>query len=85
VEPREHVRFAKSVPESAGDVRTWTAIDADSKLIIFWHIGDRSQHTGISFRGMWAGLRKASRMPAIYWSKWRWGKRSLAVRAFVHD
>ena len=30
---------------------TWTAIDADSKLIVSWHVGDRSQHTGISFMG----------------------------------
>jgi IS1 family transposase len=36
-------------PEGAGDVWTWTAIDADSKLIVSWRVGDRSQHTGISF------------------------------------
>jgi len=40
---------AKSAPEAAGDVWTWTAIDADSKLIVSWHVGDRTQHTGISF------------------------------------
>jgi hypothetical protein len=34
-----------------GDVWTWTAIDADSKLIVSWHVGDRSQHTGIAFMG----------------------------------
>lgn len=45
----KNVRFAKSAPESAGDVWTWTAIDADSKLIVSWHVGDRSQYTGISF------------------------------------
>ncbi len=45
----KNVRFAKSAPESAGDVWTWTGIDADSKLIVSWHVGDRSQHTGISF------------------------------------
>jgi IS1 family transposase len=48
---QKNVRFAKSAPESAGDVWTWTGIDADSKLIISWHVGDRSQHTGISFMG----------------------------------
>ena len=32
-----------------GDVWTWTAIDADSKLIVSWHVGDRSQYTGTSF------------------------------------
>lgn len=47
----KNVSFAKSAPENAGDVWTWTAIDADSKLIISWHVGDRSQHTGISFMG----------------------------------
>lgn len=44
-----NVRDAKSAPEAAGDVWTWTAIDADSKLIISWHVGDRGQHTGITF------------------------------------
>ena len=44
-----NLKGAKSPPESAGDTWTWTAIDADSKLIISWHVGDRSQDTGISF------------------------------------
>ena len=48
---QKNVRFAKSAPESAGDVWTWTGMDADSKLIVSWHVGDRSQHTGISFMG----------------------------------
>ena len=47
----KNVKFAKAAPESAGDVWTWTAIDADSKLIVSWHVGDRSAHTGISFMG----------------------------------
>jgi IS1 family transposase len=47
----KNVKFAKSAPEGAGDVWTWTAIDADSKLIVSWHVGDRSQHTGIAFMG----------------------------------
>jgi IS1 family transposase len=47
----KNVKFAKSPSEAAGDVWTWTAIDADSKLIVSWHVGDRSQHTGISFMG----------------------------------
>ena len=45
----KNVRFAKNAPEDAGDVWTWTAIDADSKLIVSWHVGDRSQYTGVSF------------------------------------
>jgi IS1 family transposase len=48
---KKNVKFAKNAPEGAGDVWTWTAIDADSKLIVSWHVGDRSQDTGISFIG----------------------------------
>jgi IS1 family transposase len=48
---QKSVKFAKAAPEGAGDVWTWTAIDADSKLIVSWHVGDRSQHTGIAFMG----------------------------------
>lgn len=47
----KNVKFAKAAPEGAGDVWTWTAIDADSKLIVSWHVGDRSKHTGIAFMG----------------------------------
>jgi hypothetical protein len=47
----KNVKFAESAPDGAGDVWTRTAIDADSKLIVSWHVGDRSQHTGISFMG----------------------------------
>jgi IS1 family transposase len=46
---QKNVKFAKAAPEAAGDVWTWTGIDADSKLIVSWHVGDRSQHTGVSF------------------------------------
>jgi IS1 family transposase len=45
----KNVSRAKTAPESAGDVWTWTAIDADSKLIVSWHVGDRTQQTGIAF------------------------------------
>lgn len=45
----KNVKFAKSAPEGARDVWTWTAIDADSKLIVSWHVGDRSAATGTSF------------------------------------
>lgn len=48
---QKNVKFAKAAPEAAGDVWTWTALDADSKLIVSWHVGDRSQHTGIAFMG----------------------------------
>jgi IS1 family transposase len=46
---------AKNVPAEHkgkfgwGDVWTWTAIDADSKLIISWAIGGRDSYTGLAF------------------------------------
>ncbi|WP_316190257.1 MULTISPECIES: IS1 family transposase [unclassified Bradyrhizobium] len=48
---QKNVKFAKAAPEAAADVWTWTALDADTKLIVSWHVGDRSQHTGIAFMG----------------------------------
>lgn len=38
---QKNVETAKSAPEEAGDVWTWTAIDADSKLIISYLAGGR--------------------------------------------
>src|SRR6476660_856245 len=40
---------AKSAPANAGDVWTWVAIDADTKLVPSWRIGDRSSETAIAF------------------------------------
>jgi len=34
--------FAKKQSGEAGDVWTWTALDADTKLIVNWTVGDRS-------------------------------------------
>src|SRR4051812_43856682 len=48
---QKNVKFAKAAPEAAGDVWKWTAIDADSKLIVSWHVGDRSAQTATSFMG----------------------------------
>ena len=43
----------KNVPEGmedeAGDVWTWTALDADSKLIVSWLVGARDNDTAIDF------------------------------------
>jgi len=39
---QKNVAGAKAAPEGAGDVWTWTAIDADSKLIVSYYVGDRS-------------------------------------------
>ena len=36
-----HVLSAKAAPMRAGDTWTWTALDADSKLIISWLVGPR--------------------------------------------
>jgi IS1 family transposase len=38
----KNVATAKAAPEGAGDVWTWTALDADTKLIVSYHVGDRS-------------------------------------------
>ena len=35
--------------EGTGDCWTWTAIDADTKLIISWYVGDRSQDSATDF------------------------------------
>lgn len=35
--------------QGAGDVWTWTAIDADTKLIISWFVGDRSTNSATLF------------------------------------
>ncbi len=35
---RKNVEYAAAAPEEAGDVWTWTGIDADTKLIVSWHV-----------------------------------------------
>src|SRR5688572_27625564 len=37
----DNVKRAKNAPDDAGDVWTWTAIDADSKLLVSWLVGSR--------------------------------------------
>ena len=44
---QKNVGRAKSAPPEAGDVWTWTAIDADTKLVPSWRVGDRSGETAI--------------------------------------
>lgn len=46
---QRNVETAKAAPEGAGDVWTWTAIDADSKLVMSWAVGDRTAQTAQSF------------------------------------
>ena len=40
---------AKNAPGGAGDVWTWTAIDADSKLIVSWLVGGRDAEYANAF------------------------------------
>ena len=46
---QKNVSKAKSAPKGAGDVWTWTALDADSKMILAYEIGDRSAETAYDF------------------------------------
>lgn len=43
----KNVPRAKKAPPVAGDVWTWTALDADHKLIVSWIVGDRSGQTAM--------------------------------------
>lgn len=44
-----NVAGAKAAPSDAGDIWTWTALDRDSKLMISYTVGDRSQATAREF------------------------------------
>jgi IS1 family transposase len=46
---QKNVAAMKKPVEGAGDTWTWTAIDADSKLILQWYVGDRSGETAKYF------------------------------------
>lgn len=46
-----NVRHASAAPIGSGDIWTWTGIDADSKLIISWHVGDRHHGAAMEFIG----------------------------------
>jgi IS1 family transposase len=45
----KNVATAKAAPEEAGDVWTWTALDADSKMIISYLVGGRDSEYAIEF------------------------------------
>ena len=45
----KNVARAKAAPADAGDVWTWTAICADTKIVPSWRVGDRSGETAIDF------------------------------------
>jgi IS1 family transposase len=40
---------AKAAPDGAGDTWTWTALDADSKLIVSWLVGGRDGEYALAF------------------------------------
>ena len=44
-----NVETAKKAPEGAGDAWTWTAIDADSKLVVSWLVGGRDGQAAYDF------------------------------------
>ena len=46
---KKNVATAKAAPEGAGDVWTWTAIDADTKLIPSWFVGGRDSDAAMIF------------------------------------
>ncbi|MCW5696327.1 MAG: helix-turn-helix domain-containing protein [Bauldia sp.] len=46
---KKNVRTAKAGPDRAGDTWTWTAIDADSKLIVSWLVGGRDGEYALAF------------------------------------
>jgi IS1 family transposase len=58
---QKNVAKAKAAPIDAGDVWTWVAIDAVTKLVPSWRIGDRSSETAIAFADDLAG-RLANRV-----------------------
>jgi transposase-like protein len=45
----DNVRTAKAAPANTGDVWTWTAIDADTKLLISWLVADRTTNSSLAF------------------------------------
>ena len=46
---QQHVPITKSPVEGAGDVWTWTAIEAETKLIVSWLVGSRDAETASEF------------------------------------
>ncbi len=46
---QKNVKGAKAAPANAGDVWTWTGLDADSKLIVSWSAGGRDAEYAMTF------------------------------------
>lgn len=45
----KNVERAVAAPDKAGDVWTWTGIDADTKLIVSWYVGNRDAESALEF------------------------------------
>jgi IS1 family transposase len=45
----DNVAKAKSAPATAGDVWTWTAVCADTKIIVSWLLGSRDTSAAVAF------------------------------------
>ena len=58
---QKNVETAKAAPADAGDVWTWTALDADTKLIVGWMVGGRDAEYANAFMQDVAG-RLANRV-----------------------
>jgi IS1 family transposase len=48
---QKNVPTAKAAPPGAGDVWTWVAIDADTKLVPSWYVGNRDAEAAREFVG----------------------------------
>ncbi len=46
---QRNVLLAKNAPKDAGDIWTWVALDAETKLVPSWRVGDRSGATALEF------------------------------------
>ena len=44
---QKNVADAKAAPDGAGDVWTWTALDADTKLMVAYFVGDRGAESAM--------------------------------------
>jgi IS1 family transposase len=46
---QKNLADAKAAPDDAGDTWTWTAIEADTKLIVAWLVGGRDSEYALAF------------------------------------
>ena len=77
----KNVENPKAAPFGAGSVWTWIAIDSDSKLILFYVIGDRSGVSCLAFMQDLKGrLAQKTRWPAAPSGATHHGQLSLLPR-----